>query len=176
MSHLPQFLAYRTATRTAVVAAAFSAVVAALLLYDYLDRTMKDPLQTTARDTLKAAQKVQPDNPAITEALRKLDTDSRKEYLREKWFAFSGAALLCGGLIVFLVAAPLGGRIGAKAPLPRRQSQPAIGRPAGPPRRFGRSADCSSCFAPRASAWRCRPGSRRKRRRSRRSRRMLRRT
>ena len=102
-----------------MVAAAFSAVVAALLLYDYLDRTMKDPLQTTARDTLKAAQKVQPDNPAITEALRKLDTDSRKEYLREKWFAFSGAALLCGGLIVFLVAARWAVVLGRKPPLPQ---------------------------------------------------------
>ncbi len=107
------------AKRTAIVAAAFSAVVAALLVYDYRHRTMTDPSQTAARDSLKAAAKQQPDNTAINEAIRRLDLDSRNEYFREKRFAVFGAALLCGGLIVFLAAARWATYLGRRPPLPQ---------------------------------------------------------
>ncbi len=110
-------LAYRTAARTAIVAATFSAIVAALLVYDYLHRTMKDPSQTTARDSLKAAQKQQPENKVIEDELRRLDEESRQEFFRQRWFARSGAALLCGGVIVFLVAVRWATMLARRPPL-----------------------------------------------------------
>jgi outer membrane protein assembly factor BamB len=109
-------LTYRLAVRTTVVAAAFSVVVAALLAYDYWRRDMKDPSQTTIRETLKAAQKQQPDNKELNEKLRQLDEDSRQEYFRQKWFATGGAALLCGGIIVFLAAARWAAVLGRRLP------------------------------------------------------------
>ena len=60
--------------RTATVAAIFSLVVAALMLYDYFHRsmkdpfTMKDPSQTSARDVLKTALNEDKDNKSIEEA------------------------------------------------------------------------------------------------------------
>jgi outer membrane protein assembly factor BamB len=111
-------LACRMAARTAFVAAAFSAIVAALLTYDYWHRTMVDPSQTAARESLKLAQKQQLDNQALNEALQRLDQESRQEYFRERQFAISGAVLLCGGLIVFLAAARWAAVLGRRPPNP----------------------------------------------------------
>ncbi len=48
-SEPPKSLPYRIAVRTATVAAVFSLVVAALMLYDFFHRSMKDPSQNYAR-------------------------------------------------------------------------------------------------------------------------------
>ncbi len=102
---------YRIAMRTATVAAVFSLVVAALMLYDFCHRSMKDPFtmkdatQTSARDVLKAALKEQPANDPIKEEIRRLDVETREEHFRQQAFTFSGAVLLCGGIIVSLAAA-----------------------------------------------------------------------
>jgi outer membrane protein assembly factor BamB len=68
---------------------------------------------------LKAAQAKQPDNVALNEALQRLDLESRQDYFRQKWFAVSGAALLCGGLIVFLAAARWAAVLARRPPLPQ---------------------------------------------------------
>jgi outer membrane protein assembly factor BamB len=102
---------YRIAVRTATVAAIFSLVVAALLLYDFFHRamkdpfTMKDPAQTSALEVLKAAQKQQPDCAPLVQEIRNLDQQSRDEYFRQQAFTLSGGVLLCGGIIVALAAA-----------------------------------------------------------------------
>jgi len=111
-------LPYRIAVRTATVAAVFSIVVAALLLHDFFHRSMKDPFQTSARDSLKAALKQQPANESIKEELRKLDQQSRSEYFRQRTFTLSGAALLCGGIIVSLAAAKWAATLRRKQPQP----------------------------------------------------------
>ncbi|MEI8372108.1 MAG: PQQ-binding-like beta-propeller repeat protein [Planctomycetota bacterium] len=117
-SQTSDILPYRIAVRTATVAAVFSLIVAALMLYDFYHRSMKDPSQTSARDSLKAARKQQPANESIKEELRKLDQQSRDEYFRQQAFAISGAVLLCGGIIVTLAAAKWA------ATLRRRHPQP----------------------------------------------------
>jgi outer membrane protein assembly factor BamB len=112
-------IAYRIAVRTAKVAAAFSLIVAALMLYDFFHRSMKDPFQTSARDALKAALKQQPASEPIQEELRKLDQQSREEYFRQKAFALSGAVLLCGGIIVSLATARWAATLRRKLPQPQ---------------------------------------------------------
>ncbi len=57
-----------------------------------------------AIDVLKAALKQQPDNESLQEEIRKLDQQARDEYFRQQAFTLSGAGLLCGGIIVSLVA------------------------------------------------------------------------
>ena len=114
-------ISYRIAVRTATVAAIFSLIVAALLLYDFFHRSMKDPSQTAGpRSTLlKAALKQQPANESIKEEIRKLDQQSRDEYFRQQAFALSGAGLLCGGIIVSLAAAKWAATLRRKHPQPQ---------------------------------------------------------
>ena len=114
----PDLLSCRIAARTAVVASIFSLVVAALLAYDFLHRSMKDPSLTAARDALKAALKEQPANESIKDEIRKLDQESREEYFRQQSCTLSGAGLLCGGIVVALAAAKWA------ATLRRRHPQP----------------------------------------------------
>jgi len=101
---------YRIAVRTATVAGVFSLIVAALMLYDFLHRpmkdpfTMKDPAQTSQRDVLKLALQQQPANDAIKEEIRKLDQQMREEHFRQQAFEYSGAGLLCGGILISLAA------------------------------------------------------------------------
>jgi outer membrane protein assembly factor BamB len=120
----PDFIAYRTAVRTAVVAATFSLVVASLMIYDFSRRAMKDPAQTSVRDALKLALKQQPNDDAIKEELRTLDRESRVEYFRQQAFTLSGAVLLCGGLIVTLAAAKWAATLRRKQPLPQPATAP----------------------------------------------------
>lgn len=110
---------HRIAVRTATVAAMFSLIVAVLLLYDFLHRSMQDPTQTSARDALKVVLKEQPANESIHEELRKLDEEDRQEYFRERAFTLSGAILLCGGVIVSLAAAKWAATLRRKQPEPQ---------------------------------------------------------
>ncbi len=117
----------RLAMRTAIVAAVFSLVVAALLLYDFLHRSpywIKDHAQTAAIDVLKAALKQQPDNESLQEEIRKLDRRARDEYFRQQAFTLSGAGLLCGGIIVSLVAGKWAATLRRKHPQPLPASTP----------------------------------------------------
>ena len=115
-------ISFRLAIRTAAVAAMFSLVVAALLLYDYLHRGMKDPGQDAAYQALKLANKQQPKDEAMAEELRKLDAELRKEYFRERAFTLSGGVLLCGGIIVALAAAKWAATLRRKLPQPQPEA------------------------------------------------------
>ena len=112
-------LSYRIAARTATVAAVFSLVVVALMLYDFLHRSMKDPSQAKAYDAMRVAHKQQPDNEPIKEELRKFDQQSRDEYFRQQAFTLSGAGLLCGGILVSLAAGKWAATLRRKQPQPQ---------------------------------------------------------
>jgi outer membrane protein assembly factor BamB len=117
----------RLAMRTAAVAAVFSLVIAALLFYEFLHRSpywIKDHAQTVAIDVLKAALKQQPDNEPLQEEIRKLDQQARDEYFRQQAFTLSGAGLLCGGIIVSLVAVKWAVTLRRKHPQPLPASTP----------------------------------------------------
>ncbi|MGO9113669.1 MAG: PQQ-binding-like beta-propeller repeat protein [Thermoguttaceae bacterium] len=124
-SPISDLISYRIAVRTARVAAIFSLVVAALMLYDFSHRSMKDPFsmkdpsQTSALEALRAVLKEQPANVAIKEEFRKLDQQLREEHFRQQAFALSGAGLLCGGIIVSLAAARWAVTLRREHPQPR---------------------------------------------------------
>jgi outer membrane protein assembly factor BamB len=106
------------AVRTAVVAAVFSLVVAALMLYDFGRRQWKDPLEATAVAALKAALATHPGDNELKKQIRILDQWSREEYFRQRRFADTGAVLLLGSLTVLLIAAKAAATLRRKLPNP----------------------------------------------------------
>ena len=94
--------AYQLALRTAVVAGVFCLLVGTLLFYDYSRRQLKDPLEDTTIQALKAAAAQQPANDALKEQIRTLDLELRAEYFRQRAFAATGGLLLLGGIALFL--------------------------------------------------------------------------
>ena len=104
--------------RTAVVAASFSVVVAALMLYEFTRRQWKDPFEAAALKALKAAAAKQPANEELKEQIRALDLGEREEYFRQRVFAAAGAILLAGGVAVFLVTAKLAATLRRTLPTP----------------------------------------------------------
>ncbi len=119
------FLSCRIAVRTATVAGIFSLVVAALMLYDFAHRSMKDPFtmqdlaQTSPLEAMRAVLKAQPDNEALKEEYRRLDQQLRVEHFRQRAFALWGAGLLCGGIIISLAAARWAATLRRQCPQPK---------------------------------------------------------
>ena len=112
-------LCYSIARRTTATAGVFAVVVAALMVYDFARRTMKDPSQSALLDALKSDLKTQPANEALRDAIRKLDVETRQEFFRERAFTVAGGLLLCGSAIVFLAAARWESRLRGKLPMPK---------------------------------------------------------
>jgi len=110
---------HTVAVRTAGVAAVFSLIVVALLIYDYCRRTVKDPSLSATREALLAGLKQQPTNETLREAVRQFDLESRQEYFRQRAFALNGALLLCGGVVVFLATTKWATTLRRRLPLPQ---------------------------------------------------------
>lgn len=110
---------YNAAVRTAVVAGAFTLVVASLMLYDFARRGEKHPMETTAYKAAILAAREQPDNAAVLEQMRILDERLRQEYFRQRAFSAIGAALLAVGAAVCAAAAKAASVLRRSLPLPR---------------------------------------------------------
>jgi outer membrane protein assembly factor BamB len=89
---------YLTAVRIAIVAGAFSAVVAALLFYDFLQRGAKYPSDEIAYQAMLVAVRENPENEQFALYLSELDLRLRNEYFRRLSFTLIGAAMLAVGL------------------------------------------------------------------------------
>ena len=114
----------RMTMRIALVAATFSLVVCALLLYDFERRAMKDPFEAKAMLALKVALKEQPGSEVLKEEIRAMDERLREEYFRQKAFAAVGAALLAAGVVVFLIAVKSAAVLRRRLPMPQPFSAP----------------------------------------------------
>ncbi|MGA2064211.1 MAG: PQQ-binding-like beta-propeller repeat protein [Thermoguttaceae bacterium] len=117
-------IAYRIAARTAAVAAVFSVIVAALLLYDFSRRTTKDPSEAPALGALRVALDKQPGDEDLLAAYRDLDQQLRAEHFRQVAFAATGASLLGLGLLVMLAAAKTAATLRRKLPAPQPLATP----------------------------------------------------
>jgi len=114
----PSELQYRVAVRVAVLAGVFSAIVAALLGYEFLRRDAKHPAEQRAYLALKAAVAEQPDNEPLKAQFRTVDAGLRAEHFRHAAFAATAAGMLATGLAVFLIAAKVAAGLRRKLPLP----------------------------------------------------------
>jgi len=130
---------HRAAVRSAFVAGVFSAVVAALLVYEYCLRPVEDPLESVDYTLLKTLLKQQAKSEEIRgtttdvdlqlrEEIRGTITDVdlqlRKEYFRQRKFAAIGALLLAGGLAVCVIAARSAATLRRRLPMPGQHAAP----------------------------------------------------
>ena len=123
MSEKPFQNAYQLAARIALIALGLAVIVAALLIYDYSRRLVKDPLDSVAYNALRTAVNEQPANEKLKEQFREMDLQLRQEYFRQKVFAWTGAVLLLIFTAVFLAAAKMAATL--HRPMPSPEMLPA---------------------------------------------------
>ncbi|MCX7826299.1 MAG: PQQ-binding-like beta-propeller repeat protein [Verrucomicrobiae bacterium] len=94
----------RALLRTAIVAGAFCAVVATLLLVNWFQSHALDPLKAPRLKDLKALLVQRPDDEALKKQIRALDLEHREAHARRVALQERGGWLLIGGGVVFLFA------------------------------------------------------------------------
>jgi outer membrane protein assembly factor BamB len=109
----------RASLRCAGVAAAFCAVVAAILLVTYLRDAWANPLVDNELTAAKARLARSPDDAALQERVRQADSDVRRLYFQRRRFIAHGSYLLLGGLAVMLAALKLAASLGAQPYVPQ---------------------------------------------------------
>ena len=109
---------YLTVVRVAFVAGAFSAIVAALLLYDFVVRGAKHPAEAATYQAFTQALRDQPDNDTLKAHLRLVDEQLRREYFRQRAFSMVGTVLLLCGVAVTVFAAKSAATLRRELPQP----------------------------------------------------------
>lgn len=117
-------IAYRVAVPSAVVAGLFSALVCALLLWDYSRRSPDDPLESPSYQELKAQLSQSPDDEGLKQRIRRLDWRLRQEYFGHRAFSAFGAWLLLGGAVCCLIAAKAAATLRRRLPDPGPATTP----------------------------------------------------
>ncbi|NQU21395.1 MAG: PQQ-binding-like beta-propeller repeat protein [Candidatus Nealsonbacteria bacterium] len=115
---------HRAAVRSAFVAGLFSAVVCALLVYEYCLRPAEDPLETADYMAMKSLLLHQRDNEEIRGSVTRIDLRARNEYFRHRKFVAIGALLLAGGLAVCVIAVRSAATLQRRLPMPELQATP----------------------------------------------------
>ena len=115
---------YRAAVRTAVVAGVFSMIVCGLLLTNYFQGRISDPLNSKALVELKEALLQEPRNDSIKDQIRVLDLELRQEYFRQREFSRWGSYLLLAGIMVFLIGIKFAADYRKKLPMPQAKDEP----------------------------------------------------
>ena len=117
---------YQAALWSAVVAAVFSLIVVVLLVVNYLQIKVFDPVRAERLELLKLKILDHPDD-VLLRRIRKLDLQIRQDRIRRQNFSYKGSFLLIGGLAVFVISAKLAATFKKKLPepqaLPDRQKE-----------------------------------------------------
>ncbi|MHC4464702.1 MAG: outer membrane protein assembly factor BamB family protein [Planctomycetota bacterium] len=110
---------YQTAVGTAVVAGVFSLIVSALLILNYIQRTVADAKRIDELDALKIEILDQPTNEQLRSRIRQLDLRVRRERIQRLVFSRKGSYLLLGGIAVFLIGIKCASAFRKKLPSPQ---------------------------------------------------------
>jgi outer membrane protein assembly factor BamB len=94
----------KRAGQVAVIAGVFTALVALLLLLNYMQIRASEPLESKALEALVARLSADPGNHELMEEVRQLDLLARKAYFNSLWQIRTGAYLLLFGAIVLVAA------------------------------------------------------------------------
>ncbi len=94
---------YRTFIGIGIIGGVFSLIVCALLLSNYIQMKITNPLDSEELSKLKVALLRQPESDPIREQIRALDLQLRQEYSRRYEFSRTGSYLLLCGIAVFLI-------------------------------------------------------------------------
>jgi len=115
---------HETAIYSAVIAGVFSTIVVGLLIVNYLQIKVLDPLQAERLQLLKVKIVDRPNDEQLLSQIRQLDLQIRQNRVRRQSFSRKGAFLLCGGLIVLLISAKFAAASRKKLPHPKPQPDP----------------------------------------------------
>jgi outer membrane protein assembly factor BamB len=95
---------YRSAVRTAIVCAAFSLIVLAFFVINYVRGRIIDLRWETQSENLKIELRQNPDDKQLLERMRQLDLQFRQHRIRRLDFSRKGSYLLFGSVVIFLIA------------------------------------------------------------------------
>ncbi len=109
---------HRLMVRIGLVGGVFSAIVCALLLYDYSLRRADNPAETIAFQALRTALRENPEDDELKQQFRQLDLALREDYFRRRAFASVGGVLLLAGVAVTLIAATRAATLNRPLPNP----------------------------------------------------------
>ena len=94
---------YEVARGTAVVGGIFSVIIFGLLVINYLQIKLLDPLRTERLENWKIQLLEQPNNEQLLSQIRELDLQIRKDRIGRLDFSKKGSLLLLGAVVVFLL-------------------------------------------------------------------------
>lgn len=94
----------KLATQIAWMAAGFAAVMAVLLIANYIQTRINDPIENKTIPALVKRLNASPDDEALKTEIRAFDLMARKAYFTSKWQLRTGSYLMFLGLIVSILA------------------------------------------------------------------------
>lgn len=94
----------RLATRIAWLAAGFAALMAVLLIANYIQTRINDPIENKTIPALVKRLNASPDDEVLKTEIRAFDLMARKAYFTSKWQLRTGSYLMFLGLIVSILA------------------------------------------------------------------------
>lgn len=109
---------YEAAKGVAVVAGAFSVIILGLLVLNYLQIKLLDPIRTERLENLKLQLLEQPKNEQLISEIRQLDLQLRKDTINRLQFSQRAALLLLGAVAVFLLGIKTAKALKEKPPHP----------------------------------------------------------
>src|ERR1017187_10367777 len=119
----PRLRGAEAAWRTArAVAGVFSLAVSLVMLAGHLNASAIDPLKSPDLKELKEKLRLNPSGEPTKTGIRALDLELRARYFRQLSRSASGAYLLIGGVVVFLIAATQCARYRKQQPMPKPRS------------------------------------------------------
>lgn len=109
---------YQTGLRSAAIGGVFSAIVLVLLVVNYLQIKVLDPVRAEKLEMMKLTFIAQPENTELASRIRQQDFDIRRDWIRRRLFSRRGGYLLLGSLVVCLVGLKWTSTLRKKLPMP----------------------------------------------------------
>jgi outer membrane protein assembly factor BamB len=113
---------YRCVVATAVLSAAFSIVVCALILMNYGRSKMVGTAEETALADLRLEIRSKPDDEQLLSRIRQFDLQVRQQRIRAVDRSIKGSYLLLSGVVVFMISLRSAIAFNKKPPAPRRST------------------------------------------------------
>jgi len=109
---------YQTALRSAVVGGVFSAIVLVLLVVNYLQIKVLDPLRAERLEMMKVKFIGESTSAELLSEIRQLDLGIRRDWIRRRHIQHRGGYLLLGGLVICIVGLKWTAVLCKKLPMP----------------------------------------------------------
>ena len=109
---------YQMALWSAIAGGVFSTVVLALLIVNYVQIKVLDPIRAERLELMKVKLIGQPASAELLPEIRQLDLDIRGDRIRRQIFSRRGGYLLLGGLVILVAGLKWTAAVNKKLPMP----------------------------------------------------------